>query len=211
HGSASTAPVEPKDPAGAEARNTRHQLEAYHGHKGAKAVDFAWKYLGDKDRFLRYAARLAIESQPVEQWKDRALKESNSTAALQSLLALARLGGNESQSALLIALQKFPLKSLSEEEKLDKIRVVEVSVARDGLPEHADALISEFDAAYPSASIPLNRELCETLITFNAPDAVAKSIKLLKAAPTQEEQITYIHYLRNAKTGWTMDLRKTYF
>jgi len=57
----------------------------------------------------------------------------------------------------------------------------------------------------------LNRELCQTLVALNVPEVVAKSLKLLAAAPTQEEQLTYILFLRNMKTGWTLDSRKTYF
>src|SRR6185295_7467153 len=34
---------------------------------------------------------------------------------------------------------------------------------------------------------------------------------LLKAAPTQEEQLVYALHLRNIKSGWTTELRKDYF
>jgi len=206
-----TAPADLHDAAGRDARSTRHQLEAYDGKQDAKAVSYAWPFMGDKDRFIRYAARIAVESQPVDQWKDRALTEKNPTAALNGLLALARLGGKQAQPALIAALEKIPLKSLSEEEQIAKIRVLEVSTSRDGLPEHADALVNELDAAYPAASIPLNRELCQTLLALKAPQAVEKTVKLLQAAPTQEEQISYLTYLRNVDTGWTPETRKAYF
>ncbi len=42
-----------------------HQLEAFHGKQDPKAVEAAWPHLGDKDRFIRWAARTAIEHQPV--------------------------------------------------------------------------------------------------------------------------------------------------
>ena len=36
-------------------------LEAFHGHRDSAAVATAWPYLNHPDRFIRYAARVAIE------------------------------------------------------------------------------------------------------------------------------------------------------
>jgi putative heme-binding domain-containing protein len=210
-GEEATTPADSHDVASAEARAKRHELETFHGRPDAKALSFAWPFLGDQDRFLRYAARIAVERQPVAEWRDRATQETNPTAALTALLALARVGGAEAQPALIAALGKIPLAGLSEEDQLTKIRVLEVSVSRDGLPAHAESPVQELDAAYPAKSTHLNRELCQTLIAMGAPDAVEKTMKLLEAAPTQEEQITYIYFLRLAKTGWNPELRKAYF
>jgi len=52
--------------------------------------------------------------------------------------------------------------------------------------------------------------LCQILLALNAPSAVAKTVALLKNAPTQEEQVTYAVHLRNVKAGWNVDLRRTY-
>jgi len=70
-----------------DARALRHEMEAFDGHEDAKAVDFAWPQLASTDRVLRYAARIAIESQPIEQWKSRALSKPIH-AALTALLAV---------------------------------------------------------------------------------------------------------------------------
>src|SRR5690606_18962817 len=47
------------------ARALRRELEAFHGKEHPEAVAKAWPHLGSPDRFLRSAARVAIESQPV--------------------------------------------------------------------------------------------------------------------------------------------------
>jgi hypothetical protein len=60
-----------------EEQQIRRKLEAYHGLPQTGAVDFAWPYLNHQDRFIRYAARIAVEDQPVAQWKDRALNEKD--------------------------------------------------------------------------------------------------------------------------------------
>ena len=213
NGNESTAPADLHDAAGADQREIRHQLEAFHGHVDPKAVETAWKYLGSDDRFLRYAARIAVEAQPVSEWKQRALAETNPQAALTSLLALARLGSNQDQADLFAALIHFPLPSLSADQKLDKLRIIEVSVARHGAPDEAisQAVIAELDPQYPSKDFPMDRELCQVLLALHAPDAVSKTVNLLNTSRTQEEQLAYVLYLRTIKNNWTPDLRRQYF
>src|SRR5262245_23370463 len=83
-GKESTGESHPAD-AGATARATRRKLEAFHGKKDATAVDTAWPYLGNEDRYLRYAARVAIEHQDSAGWKQKALTEKDPQAAIQAL------------------------------------------------------------------------------------------------------------------------------
>ena len=75
------------------ARTTRRQLEAFHGKKDPDAVKVAWPYLSDSDRFIQAAARTAIEHQPVDEWADKALAESDPKKHIEALLALARVTG----------------------------------------------------------------------------------------------------------------------
>jgi putative heme-binding domain-containing protein len=211
---------EPSDPAdlhearGEEARALRQTLGAFAGRTDPAAVEKAWPQLSSLDRFLQYSARIALESQPIESWKSRALAETNPRAALTGLLALARLGGTESQADLFKALARFPLARLeSESEQLEKLRVIEVSLSRQGKPsaDLAAPLLAELDPLYPAKSLPLNRELCQILLALDAPGAIARSLQLAAAAPTQEEQFTYIFHLRNIASGWTPELRRQYF
>ena len=213
-GTESTAPADLHDASGSEARELRHKLESFHGHTDASAVDVAWPQLASPDRFMRYAARIAIESQPIEQWQGRALAETNPTAAMTALLSVARLGGASSQSDVFNALAKFPFASLKDDaQRMEKLRVIEVAISRQGKPaaELAAPLIAELSPLYPAASVPLNRELCQILLALDAPAAVPRTLQLLAAAPTQEEQFTYIVHLRTITSGWTPELRRQYF
>jgi putative heme-binding domain-containing protein len=211
-GNDSTAAVDPHDADGREARALRHQLEAFDGKVDAKAIDFSWPQLASPDRMIRYAARIAIESQPVEQWRSRVLAEKDPQAAITALLALARLGGTEAQADVFNGLSKFPIANLTAEQQLEKVRVYEVSMSRQGKPgaDLAKPAIAELDAMYPAKSVFLNRELSQLLLALDAPNAVAKTVKLLYAAPTQEEQLSYVLALRTVNTGWTPELRKEY-
>jgi len=195
-----------------EARALRHKLESFNIQPDPAAVSFAWPHLNSTDRYLRYAARMAIERNPVSQWQARALSEKSPAAAFTALLALARLGAAEIQPAVLKSLAAIPSKGLSEQLLLDKLRVIEVSIARHGIPskDAAALVLADINPLYPAASADLNRELSGILIAMNAPEVVPRTIALLQTAGTQEEQISYIVHLRNQKTGWNNDLRRSY-
>lgn len=197
---------------GSEARDLRHSLEAFNVQPDAGAVDFAWPYLSNPDRYIRYAARLAIERNPIELWQAKALAEKQPQAAFTALLALARQAPSDTQPAIVNALTAIPFAGLTEEQQLEKLRVIEVSIARQGIPadEVAKPLIADVAPLYPAKTATANRELCQILLALNAPHAVAKTVALLQAATTQEEQIAYAMSLRNVKTGWNADLRRTY-
>jgi len=213
-----TSPSEQKkeiaaNKASSTARHLRHDLEAFYGKKDPRAIDFVWPHLGSDDRFIRYAARIALEWQEVPLWKDRAMAETNTEAGLTALLALARCGGKATQRDLLMALKKFPVDSLSLTQKLEKLRVVELSFIRQGKPDPdlAALAIEKLNQLYPNENELMNRELSQLLIYLEAPDVVSKTLALLDKARTQEEQAHYIFYLRNLKTGWTLEQRKHYF
>lgn len=198
--------------AGRPARELRKKLEAFNTQPDPAAIEFAWPHLDGPDRYVRFAARLALERNPLDQWQARALAEKRPQAALTALLAVARVAPAATQPALFESLAAIPSASLSEDLLLQKLRVVGVSIARQGVPssQAAQRLIGDLDPLYPAKSEAVNRELCSILLAVNAPQAVTRTIKLLQAAATQEEQIAYVMALRNIKTGWTIDARRVY-
>lgn len=200
------------DQTGREARALRHRLEAFNVRPDPAAVAFAWPHLGSPDRFIRYAARMAVERNPVGEWQSRALAEKSPAAAFNALLALARLGGGEIQPEVLRAVADIPSAGLSEPSLLEKLRVIQVSIARHGKPAEpvVSRVLADIDPLYPAKSESLNRELVQILVALNAPDVVGRTIGLLQAAKTQEEQVAYVVALRNQKTGWTPELRRSY-
>ncbi len=196
-----------------EARALRRKLESFHGKNDPTAIEFAWPHLSSPDRFIRYAARIAIEHQELNLWKARALAETHPDAALTALLALARCSGRETQNELLGAMKRFPLNSLIEEQRLAKLRVIGLSFIRQGRPspEMAAVASEKLNAAYPAPTEAMNRELSQLLIYLGAPDVISKTLALFDRAPTIEEQAHYIFHLRNVKSGWTLAQREKYF
>jgi putative heme-binding domain-containing protein len=223
-----TSPSAPKGPdAGAGARARRRMLEAFHGRRDDRAVAAAWPFLSDPDRFLRFAARAAIESQDPSSWRDKALAETNPQAALEGLLALARVSAQDPahrspsdpplnpslRGRILEALDRLDWDKLSYAQKLDLLRVYQVVLHRMGRPDEATCsrLVARFDAPYPAKGRELNVELCNLLVYLHAPDVAAKTLDLIAKAPTQEEQLDYARALRVLRTGWTPALRRAFF
>ena len=208
------------------ARETRHALEAYHGHQNPAAVEAAWPHLDNEDRFIRTAARTAIEHQPTAQWSEKALSESDAGKQVEALLALARVSGEcpqhrsenakvdtEMRDKLVAAITSIDAGELSLSQQLTLVRTTQIVLNRFGNPD-ADAiagLIKSFDPMFPSEHYELNWLLCETLAWLQSPTVAAKAIALIQAAPTQEEQMQYARSIRMLKAGWTPELREAYF
>ncbi len=192
----------------------RAKLEAFHGKKDANAATIAWPYLGHPDRFVRWAARTAIEHQDLNTWPVEQLKdETNPEALLTAALAGARVGGEKAREQVLKILGKAVNGPLTDAQQLEALRVLGLVFIRTGAPddEMRGKIIEKLDPAFPTTNRVLNAELSQMLIYLGAPSAAAKTIALLEAAPTQEEQLEYVKSLRVLKTGWTPELRKTYF
>lgn len=213
-GNESTAPVGAvQDSAAAEARAIRHKLESFHGKQDPTAVSFAWDYLNSTDRYLRYAARIAIEWQDVAQWQERALAERRPTALINAMVALSRVGDKSLQSKVLERLDQLTPKTLSEEQTLESLRALSLCFIRMGKPDENTAaeIVSRLDPLFPAQSNFVNRELCQMLTYLESPTVVGKAMTLLSNARTQEDQLHYAFVLRNASKGWTLDQRKAYF
>lgn len=235
-GNESTAPAVAKQP-GDAGRAVRRKLEALHNGDDAQAIEVAWPYLQHSDRFVRYAARTALEHRPLESWQDRALAERDPQAAITALLALVRKtpranhpdgpdldmpvptypANDETRHplnpAVFAALARINWANLSTEQQLELLRVYELTCYRLGPPDEVTrrTLIDRFDDVYPARDRNLNAMLTELMCYWQAPLAAAKGIRLLLAAPTQEEQLGYVRSLRVLSSGWTQELHRELF
>ena len=225
-GDESTEPVQAV-PTKSKARDIRHRLESFHGKQAPQAIDAAWPYLADNDRFIRAAARTAVEHQPVESWADKALSEADPAKQVGALLALARVAGvcpqhrtektppvdTDMRDKLLKALTAIDAGQLEHSHQLSLIRTAQIALNRFGHPgDETVALLTErLDPLFPAKSAELNWLLSETLAWLQSPTAAEKSMALIAAAPTQEEQLQYARSIRMLKAGWTPELRTAYF
>lgn len=168
-----------------EAHQTRRMLEAFHsGGPKAGAVEAAWPYLKDEDRFIQYAARIAIEHQPVNEWKEKALNEKEPKALIQSMIALVRLGDKNLQPRILEALAAVDFGQLPPSDQLHLVRAVELSLFRQGMPSPAmkEQLAEMLNPRFPSGNNNLDRSLSKVLVHIEATEAVEKIVAQLRLA-----------------------------
>jgi putative heme-binding domain-containing protein len=224
-----------------EAAKTRRQLEAFHGVVDPSAVDFAWPHLSSDDRFLRHAARIAIESQPVESWAEKVYVEANTQARITSAVALARMGTADHRDSILTSLIDLKLESLSVPQQLGLLRAYELVLERLGVPskQQREQMIVTFERPLPSKNANVDFEILRLLVFLRASSAPATGMQLIaqrgesqpvswsgveklntrygntlkqitkNPPPTDAIDIAFV--LRNARNGWTHELRRQYF
>jgi putative heme-binding domain-containing protein len=242
-GAESTAPVDAHDASFADLRAVRHKLEAFHrkADNQAAAVAYAYPFLANPDRFIRYAARVALEHQDVKLWEGKVLAETDPEALITGAVGLARQGDKSLEPKLIEALGRLDFKKLNTTQQLEYLRAWQLVFIRMGEPDPATAakLASQLNPLFPSTSDPANRELAALLVSLKAPGIAGKILAVMEqgdasAAEDMSDllarnpgygsaivqmmknrpQATNIHYafvLRNLKSGWTIDQRKAYF
>jgi putative heme-binding domain-containing protein len=182
--SSNTALTSSGSPTANEARKIRHDLEQYHYATNPKAIDFAWPYLKHADRFIRYAARVAVESQPVQLWSEKALSEKDPQILIQAMVALARKGDPTLRQRIFNSLQGVQFQQLSPAQQVDFLRAVELTLYRMGQPDVSQKaqLIAYLGANYPATNNEVNRQLSKILIHVGDQEVIPKTLALLENA-----------------------------
>lgn len=250
-GQEETTPVDAKNQNGSEERTLRRELEAFHTALGDNdkkaAVATSLKHLNSSDRFIGYAARVALERLPLDSWQESILQAGPPAYPAQHIIrgcvALARQGEPALLPKILKSLEIVSknYNLLPEEQQLDLLRAYQLAFVRLGNPdkEACDALASKFDGLFPQKSDLVNRELAVLMIHFQSPGTAKKLVPVLTrervasegelgdllsrnqgyggtiaamlANQPDQQQYHYAFHLRNLKTGWTIEERKTYF
>jgi putative heme-binding domain-containing protein len=257
-GNEKTDKVEYKDAEFAELRQLRRKIESLHqpSAHGAEVVESVYPHLGHEDRFIRYAARVALEHQKPELWQEKVLSETKPQALMEGAVALARQGDQSLKPKLLAALEKIDFPALNEQQQLGYLRALSLVFIRMGElemdpaksdkfvlpvePEVAAPFVKKLDGQFPSKSAAVNRELSAMLVYLQSPTIVEKTLaEIAKPSPppTSEEvaellarnkgyggtiaqvlansadpqKFHYMFVLRNARAGWTNELRRDWF
>ena len=182
-GNESTAPVDARDSRFAELRALRQKTEARLAPQEdpAEAATRLIGLLSHADRHIRYAARVSLERLPPQLWQERVLAADEPDCVIGGVVGLAHVVDSPAQPALLAALDRLDYRRLTVRQQLDFLRALSlVSSGSAPEPPVAARLAARFDAYYPTASDPLNRELCDLLVFLNAPTVVAKTLALVR-------------------------------
>ncbi len=216
-GEESTAPV--KATTLDEEARMRHAIEALHSGTpdAAKALATAWGCLSHSDRHVRYAARVAIEKLPVELWKEKALTEKHPVAAIEALIALARVSGATSaheggkatskpkstssepispvqpqnvelQNSILLALSAIQPPPGHE---LASLRALQLVLTRLGKPDAdvCEKIAAALDPLFPTENAQINRELCQILVAIDSKQVVSKTLALMATAKDDFQEV----------------------
>ncbi|HRO44761.1 c-type cytochrome [Agriterribacter sp.] len=241
-GEASTDPVQYReDTEGLASRKIRHRLEAFHGRRDAGAVAAAWPYLADEDQFIRSAARVAIEFQPISGWIARAKAETRPQAVITSTVALARAGDSTYLNDALTLLEKLDFVTLDNLKKLGYLRALSLSFMRLGKPDQAagQKIADRLMKFLPDKDERVNVELVRSLIYLKEARVISIALDLIRSSktppapdwgtvikrnnsyggtiqrmlddPPPVNKLEYLFMLRDLGEGWTIDQRKNYF
>jgi len=193
------------------ARALRRRLERFH-HVDPKAVATAWPHLNRPDPVLRYAARIAVEHQPLETWRKRALAERKPLAALTALLAFAQGCSVNDLPRIVDRLEQLPLEKLPATQQRKAVRIVDLVTSRaEPKPPLVTRCRRLLDPLYPAATFAVNEPLSQLLARLYARKFVGRTLRLLDRATQQNERFHYLFVLRNVRDGWTAKQRQRYF
>jgi putative heme-binding domain-containing protein len=239
-GAESTAPVAWFD--ATPEQKLRRELEALRDvAPSAAALAKAWPLMGHPDLWVRYAARIAVEHQPVAAWRAQVKAVANVDLALNAAVALARCGTKEDLPAI-VAAADAAAKSKDVRIQQDRQRVFQVAFSRHGRPDDATAsrLGKEAAVRLPSGNDAYDRQLAQLAIFLGEPSAPARVLQAMKVAQPgpaviADPEILARHpgyakdataamavtpsstriglavYLCRASVGWTPELRKEFF
>ncbi len=190
-------------------RELRKQLERFHLEQSREGLELATNHLDHPDRFIRHAARVALENQPLFQWEESALASKSPTG----LLALARLGPKETQEDLINSVcAQIEQGQVDDATLLTLLRVLQLSFIRQGEPEEAPlvTVTATLSQLYPALSREANLELCELLVYLEAPHIIDRTLSLLENSSDTRDWSHYLVFLRYLDEGWTTERRKRY-
>ncbi len=156
----------------------QQKLAVFQGRVDPKALDAAWPYLDSTDCAVREVARLAVEAQPFDTWKQRALDEKKPWASLEALRALIEACPRDQAAALSPHLCEqvttLGIEQMSEAQQLAALQATRAIFTRLG-PVSADERAQMLDmwSHFPEP------------LTGRAKAEVARLVAFLDKAPTR--------------------------
>ena len=228
-------PTAPADGTGAinESLEVRRAIES-----GELNTEEVWSNLSHEDRFVRYAARVALENSDPASWASKLKDEDNPMVLIQASLAISRKGYENLRPNILNKLASIQTSTLTIDQQLALVRAYALLFARTGAVKKGEKVsLPEF----PSGNPALDRELCELLVYLGQKNIIEQTLDLMEAAENtieadltpvevleRSEQygpiITEMHknrpveqglafalILSNLENGWTPELRNRYF
>lgn len=172
----------------------RKELEKFH-KPHPEAVAMASQYVSHSDRFVQYAARIALEHQQIDSWLDEMESESDPRALIAYIIAASRSDKQSEYTRQIIdALSKLEVATLESEDLMAAIRAHALVGIRQGKPDGNMRIewLNKFEALYPHEDPMLNRELCRLLVFLGSDQVVSKTLAMLDEENSSASTVAYI-------------------
>ncbi len=157
----------------------RNQLEPLHRPDApARAISTIWTQLDDDDHFVRQAARVALELQPVERWRERALSETSPTKSIMALIALARHTQDTDRGAMIESLSAIDTTTLSPTMRDAWARAWTLVFTRLGRPTDTERerALAALSSVYPTMDDATDAQLVDLLVFLHAPGVIRQTL-----------------------------------
>ena len=185
------------------------------GDPGFAETTDLYGLVGDPDRFVRWAGRVALEATPRDRWKDLVVNETEPLTAATGMLGLIRTTKEpiDLEAVFEKTLSLLKQDGLSPETELALMRVFQLacleleSGCRQSL---RDQMYNALAPRFPSTDTMLNREYAVMMAYANRPEAIGSILAQLPAGnDDQALQIHFVYCLREIKAGWTPEQKQT--
>ncbi|APQ16547.1 hypothetical protein A9200_13025 [Maribacter hydrothermalis] len=174
-----------------EARNLRKKLEEYHKIVSERGTELAWEHLANNDRFIRYAARLVLEHQPIESWINRYKSETDSRKIIESSIALNHQASSNLQDLILNKLLGITFNNLDQSLKMELLRAYSLNFIRMGMPSAVTKkkIVQLLNPTFPAKESAISKETAQLLLFLDA-DGITKKIVEQLEYHTEQNTVT---------------------
>ncbi len=162
----------------------RRAIESNHGPNQSLPTDSLLSLLGHDDRLIRYAARVALEHRPLDDWLRSGLSLTHPLGRVNAVAAVARSGISKHLDEAIRSLRQMDLGSAEEEVVLDVLRSYALLFTRLGRPDSDTQaeLIDDLRAMFPTRRENADREIARLLVFLGDRWAVPDLVRLLHEA-----------------------------
>jgi len=173
-----------------EEAQLRRRLETLQPGGDGAALREASEHLDHGDRFVRHAARLAVERHPFDAWL-RTVIEAGPGAQPASSIAIARHQDRLTVDRAIEYVTEYAEDLEGSGDDLVYLRAIEIACARGGEPDAAtrETVLRRFDVLYPDDETELNWLLANVLTYFRAPEIGRRLLSMVEGGTTREQQL----------------------
>ncbi|GLR18947.1 hypothetical protein GCM10007940_35630 [Portibacter lacus] len=176
---------------GVKERKLRNELEMLQVEKAPEKLNFIIKNLDHKDRFIRFSARTALENQDYALWKNNIDGRNSFHKSIAYAIAMARQGEDSDRLKAAKKLIETDYAKLSDSEKIDITRAIELQLIRMDAPlpndvrEEIAAFLRPF---YLESTDVLNKELCKVLSYLQDGDIIEATLERMEVDSVSANQ-----------------------